>query len=66
MLFYWLLMPYLFLYLFGSQILRALPSPDYIFQETHRKLIDVAHNDVKEVEVSELIKVSYLSHPLLH
>lgn len=41
-----------------SEFIPTLLSLEYIFQETHRKLIDVSHNDVKEVQVSELIKVS--------
>ena len=35
------------------------------FQEMHQKIIDAVHNNVKELKVSEVIKVSLCDYPHL-
>ncbi|KAB1206064.1 Protein ACCUMULATION AND REPLICATION OF CHLOROPLASTS 3 [Morella rubra] len=41
----------------NNAVLLAINAVSVLLSETHRKLIDVSHNDVKEVQVSELIKI---------
>ncbi|XP_059446960.1 protein ACCUMULATION AND REPLICATION OF CHLOROPLASTS 3, chloroplastic [Corylus avellana] len=41
----------------NNAVLLAVNAISVLISETHRKLIDVAHNDVKEVQVSELIEI---------
>lgn len=50
----------------NNAVLLAINAISVLISERHRKFIDVSHGDVKEVHVSELTKVSFQDHSLMH